>query len=112
MSIVPCVAVATLPISEPQQSSQLCVLTFGHLIENHVDQDVGSTPAGAVAVNRRRDSVNTSHRPAAVEPLWGWRGRGEGTRALGTGHCVWCICFLFLHPLAKDGLNLVRKQRK
>lgn len=31
-------------------------LTFGHLIENHVNQDVGSTPARAVTVNRRRES--------------------------------------------------------
>lgn len=37
------------------QSSPYPALTFGHLIENHVDQDVGATPAGAVTVNRRRE---------------------------------------------------------
>lgn len=30
------------------QSSPYPALTFGHLIENHVDQDVGATPAGAI----------------------------------------------------------------
>ena len=30
-------------------------LTFGHLIENHVDQDIGATPASAVTVNRGRE---------------------------------------------------------
>lgn len=30
-------------------------LTFGHLVENHVNQDVGAAPARAVAVNRRRE---------------------------------------------------------
>lgn len=42
-------------------------LTFGHLVENHVDQDVGAAPACAVAANgrgevrTRRGHVNRAH---------------------------------------------------
>ena len=41
-------------------------LTFGHLIEDHVDQDVGATPARTVAANRRREMRT---RQAVLPPL-------------------------------------------
>lgn len=71
-------------------------LTFGHLVENHVNQDVGSTPARAVTVNRRRESERTSTRMSMFSwasgqsfliLTWGWESKGndvlEGGREEG-----------------------------
>lgn len=63
---------ATPSGSEPQQSSPALSLTFGHLIENHVDQDVGAAPARAVTVNRRREmrTQRTMLSPLPTRQRW------------------------------------------
>ena len=58
-------AMAT-PSAGASQSSRHPTLTFGHLIENHVDQDVGATPASAVTANGRREMRT---RQAVLPPL-------------------------------------------
>lgn len=37
------------------------ILTFSQPIEDHVNQDVGSTPAGSVAAERRRHLIGRAH---------------------------------------------------
>ena len=54
------------PSAGASQSSRHPTLTFGHLIENHVDQDVGATPASAVTANGRREMRT---RQAVLPPL-------------------------------------------
>lgn len=39
-------------------SSVLCTLTFGHFIQNHVNQDVGSTPSTTITANEDRNSLS------------------------------------------------------
>lgn len=69
-------------------------LTFGHLVENQVDQDVGATPAPAVAADRRTEvrTRRTAPPASSTAPVRGGRARHRARRRGGSrgaqGHGV------------------------
>lgn len=66
-------------------------LTFGHLVEDQVDEDVGAAPARAVAANRRSEVRGRPPRPPraasshGARPHAGWAGAGLGRRGGSRG---------------------------